>query len=70
MLNGQIESVAIRSLRGGPCRIRNPWPGQQVDLKRDGGSAPPLSGSLLDIDTKPGEELFLAIKPVPAERRN
>jgi hypothetical protein len=57
--NRQIESVRVLSQLGGPCRVKNPWPGRRVTLQRDGKSES-LVGDLLTFDTGRGESIVLA----------
>jgi len=48
---GRIDLVEIRSQAGGPCRLRNPWPGKTLTLYRNGKPAESLSGPLLTLPT-------------------
>ena len=73
MQKGQIEFVEIKSLVGGECRLRNPWPGAEVTLYRDGGKwkgAPAakkygwepkdMDGSLLKFETVK-DQIFVVV---------
>ncbi|WP_342333350.1 trehalose hydrolase [Pedobacter sp. FW305-3-2-15-E-R2A2] len=61
--NKEILYVKIYSERGRPCVIDNPWPGNQVQLVRNGKKATLLSGSRFNLPTKEGEYLELLIAP-------
>jgi len=52
---GRIDLVEIRSQAGGPCRLRNPWPGKTLTLYRNGKPAESLSGPLLKFPTTRNE---------------
>lgn len=41
--NGQVEYLKIHSEKGGLCKISNPWPGETIQLKRNGKDAEKLS---------------------------
>ncbi|HTN39115.1 MAG TPA: hypothetical protein VL053_18685 [Arachidicoccus sp.] len=56
--NGEVEFVTILSEKGGPCSIKNPWPGGKVRLKR-GRQIVEINGPLLIIKTKAQEQLEL-----------
>jgi hypothetical protein len=53
---GQVEFVAIESLAGATCSLRNPFSGA-VTIERDGRKAERLSGSLLRFPTRRGEKV-------------
>lgn len=59
---GKIPFVEIESQRGGECRLRNPWPGEIVELRRDGKSTGNLSGENFQFPTAKGEVIVLAPK--------
>jgi hypothetical protein len=59
MREGRIELVEIVSLAGSECRLRNPWPGREVVLHREGKQAGTFGGALLTFATRPGERLLL-----------
>lgn len=61
MKAGKIEYVRIESQAGGECRLRNPWPGSAVTLRRDGNKAEDLSGSLLAFPTRRGETILATV---------
>lgn len=56
---GQTEFAEIVSQTGGNCLIRNPWPGQSVDLYRNGKKQPLGEKSLFSIKTAKGDRLIL-----------
>lgn len=62
MEKGQIEFVEIRSLAGGKCRLRNPWPQEDVTLYRDGKKAEDLTGQVLIFQTYEGETIVVVPK--------
>jgi hypothetical protein len=57
MRNGAIEHAELESHAGASCRLRNPFPGDSVQLHRDGTPAERLDGSLLTFDTRRGERI-------------
>ena len=52
---GEISNVEIESGVGGECRLSNPWPGNEVQLIRDGNGAEKVSGNLIVFSTVPEE---------------
>jgi len=56
---GVVHTVEIHSEQGRPCTLVNPWPGQAVSLRRNGGPAEALSGERMTIPTSPGDTLVL-----------
>lgn len=54
---GQIKYVRLLSEAGRPCVIENPWPGNAVQLVRNGQSAERLTGSTFSFPTGRGERL-------------
>ncbi len=36
VVGGRVERLCLRSLKGRPCRLWHPWPGEQVEVVRDG----------------------------------
>ena len=65
MKSGTIRFVEIVSQLGSECRIRNPWPGTEVVLYRDGKKMDVLKEALLTFKTKAGRTYLLA--PAGAE---
>lgn len=57
--DGVIEYVKIDSLAGAPCRLRNPFSGQAVQLYRDQKKAEVLHGSLIVFETRKDEQILL-----------
>lgn len=56
--NGTIEEVTITSLRGGVCRLTNPWALRQtIEAREIGGAVKLMHGSDLVVLTHPGERL-------------
>lgn len=70
MEKGQIEFVQIQSKAGGECRLRNPWPENEVTLYRDGNKAESLSGSLLKFQTVAGETVAVILKGTKPSKKN
>lgn len=59
MRNGSVEQAEVESHAGATCRLRNPFPGEAVQLYRSGAQAEQLSGSLLTFATSQGEKILL-----------
>jgi hypothetical protein len=57
MRHGKLEEVKLTSHAGGPCRIRNPFPGKMIVLHRNGKRAEQLRGSIIEFPTVQGEEI-------------
>ena len=60
LAGGQVQYVVIRSERGRPCTLVNPWPGKAVVLYRGGKAAETLRGQRVKFPTAVGEEIVLA----------
>ncbi len=60
--NGQIEFAEIVSQAGQDCLIRNPWPGEVVDLYRNGKRYSLGEKSLFRIKTTKGDHFTLVRK--------
>jgi len=58
MRNERVEYVEIRSQAGAPCKLRNPFDGE-VTLHRDGRRSETLQGSLLQFQTRKGENIVV-----------
>ena len=56
---GVVQFVEVRSEKGNPCRLRNPWGEEEVVLYRKGTPAEPMIGSLLVFDVNPRETVVL-----------
>jgi alpha-L-fucosidase 2 len=59
LTNGVVSDVKIISEKGMPCTIVNPWPGQTVNVIRNGRNAESLTGSRFRLKTKVNETLKL-----------
>ncbi len=57
--DGQVQYVRIRSERGKPCIVQNPWPGDKVAVFRDGVKAETVSGDRFTLATRVNEEIRL-----------
>jgi hypothetical protein len=62
MKKGAIEFVEIASQAGATCRIRNPWPGNDITLYRNGKRWKDNSGDLLSFTTGKGDRFVLVKK--------
>ena len=62
MEKGEIEFVEVKAQKGGKCSIKNPWPGSEVTLYREGKKVKNISGSLLTISAKTGETFTMVKK--------
>ncbi len=62
MQKGRIEFVEIQSQLGGQCLLRNPWGESEITLYRDGKKSESISGSLLNLATRKGEDI-VAVRP-------
>jgi alpha-L-fucosidase 2 len=60
MVNNVVSYVRITSQSGLSASVKNPWPGQAVQLYRNGADAGTLSGSTLVISTSVNDVLLLA----------
>jgi hypothetical protein len=58
--NEQLGFVEILSPRGGECRIRNPWPGTEIEILRAGRRMATTKDDLLVIPTRKGRTYVLA----------
>ena len=56
---GVVRYVRIKSERGRPCTVRNPWPRHEVTVFRGGAKAETVSGSRFTLNTRVDEELRL-----------
>lgn len=57
--NAEIRGVELLSEAGRPCIINNPWPGEKVQLSRDGKKAEVFSGKTFNFPTMAGEKLMM-----------
>jgi hypothetical protein len=56
---GKIEFVSIHSKCGQKCQLQNPWGNAVVFLYRDNKKSEKLSGELLSLTTKKGEDIVI-----------
>ena len=59
LINGHVSDLKIKSERGGPCIIVNPWKNKKVLLIRNGRKAAIISGDRLFFKTTIGETIRL-----------
>jgi hypothetical protein len=57
--DGAVEHAELESHAGATCQLRNPFPGDNVRLCRNGSPAEQLSGSLLKFETSRGERIIV-----------
>lgn len=62
LINGVVTAVKIKSEKGKPCTIVNPWPDKSVQVIRNGKVAASLSGERFTINTMENETLELKLK--------
>jgi len=67
---GQIGFVQVKSLAGGECRLRNPWPDKTVTVRRGEERVREQSGPLLNLPMRTGETLLMAPKDSTPPRKN
>lgn len=60
--NGQVTYVNIISEKGKICQFKNPWPDKEIELSSNLSESRIMKGVMLEIETKPGEEI--KIKPI------
>jgi hypothetical protein len=74
VVGGQVQTVALHSLRGQRCRIHNPWPGKLVDVLWDGARVPfTETNGVIEFATEPGATYEIAAhgrKPRPFSLAN
>lgn len=58
---GRVKFVTLISEKGRPCDMENPWPGEKVQLVRNGRPSRVLSGSRLRFSTMSGEKIRLTL---------
>jgi hypothetical protein len=55
--HGSVRALQVRSLKGGRCRVYNPWPGQTVAVTCAGKPVDfQESGRVLSFETQPGSD--------------
>jgi hypothetical protein len=57
--DGSVDSVRLISEKGRPCNMENPWPGEKVQLIRNGRPSQVLSGARLHFNTSPREDIYI-----------
>jgi hypothetical protein len=57
--SGEVQYVEIKSERGRPCTIQNPWPGRSVTVTRGNGRIETVSGPRFVFETQIDEKLRL-----------
>lgn len=57
--DGCVQYVRFHSERGRDCTMVNPWPGQEIQLHRNGQAAERLQGARISFPTSIGEEILL-----------
>jgi hypothetical protein len=63
--NGIVQFVEISSAIGGQIRIRNPWPGETLQVYRNGRRWKKQKGELIIVSSNEGERITIA----PSEKR-
>lgn len=58
-VDGQVGRITIESPHGGVLRLRNPWPGNSVKLRRADNTTETLDGEVLAIEAQAGEKVRL-----------
>lgn len=56
--DNNLSYVRIESEKGKECVVANPWPGQTVQMSRNGVTTDTITGDLLTILTRAGEVLY------------
>jgi hypothetical protein len=56
---GVVQHVRIKSEKGWPVTIQNPWPGKRIGVRRNGNPAESATGSRFTLPTIPHEEIEL-----------
>ncbi|WP_286676365.1 glycosyl hydrolase family 95 catalytic domain-containing protein [Paracidobacterium acidisoli] len=59
MRDGEIEHAELESHTGAVCRLRNPFPDDDVRLYRNSSPAEQLRGALLKFETSQGERILV-----------
>ena len=65
LVGGVVQYVRIKSERGRPCTVQNPWPRQKVTVLRGGVKAETVWGSRFTLKTRVDEELKLLPQAKP-----
>ena len=59
LVQGRVQYVRIESERGRACTVVNPWPGEEVAVRRPDGSEELVRGARFTLATEQGETLLL-----------
>jgi hypothetical protein len=57
--DGKVQFAEIHSEKGRDCTLANPWPGEAIDIYRDGKKDETMNGDRVVIKTKAGETIAL-----------
>jgi alpha-L-fucosidase 2 len=60
--DGVVQDVTILSEKGSECTVVNPWPGEHVQVLRNGEAAESLAGERVTFGTEQGEVIRLTTK--------
>lgn len=60
--NNSIEFVEIKSLAGDVCSVRNPWPGDIINLYVDGKETNSFAGEIIKFSTNQKDNYILMKK--------
>ncbi len=63
LANGRVEYIRMRSEKGRPCTLVNPWPNRKVQLQRNGQMAERLAGARITFPTSTDEEVLITKAP-------
>jgi len=62
MQKGRIEFVRIKSLAGAECRLRNPWPQNELTIYADGKKLLDADGTLITFETQKDQSYLIVPK--------
>lgn len=57
--NGIVDTVAVISHKGHPCRIWNPWPDREAEVLRPDGRIERYSGEIIEIEMYQEEQVTI-----------
>jgi len=60
--DGAVQYVSIKSEKGRPCNIQNPWPGKTVAVYRNGEKSENQKGNRFSIKTKVNQDIRLVAR--------
>ena len=55
MVDGHILRVVLKSEKGRPCKMENPWPLKPIKVKRNGKLWKTMKGNVFEFNTKSGD---------------